>query len=130
MNELTNTITSVGNYNNIPTSITSNTSVVNLIDGLSIVKSADKVNWSDGLLTYTVTLSNQTENVYENPTVTDVIDTNLVEFVDGTVMIDGVLAGSDKYSYDNDSHTLKIMLSSVTANNTAVIKFSVKKKIN
>lgn len=30
MSELSNTVSSVGNYNNIPTSLTSNTSVVNI----------------------------------------------------------------------------------------------------
>lgn len=42
MNELNNTATSIGNYNNIPTSLTSNVSVVNIIDGLSLTKEADK----------------------------------------------------------------------------------------
>ena len=36
MNELYNTVTSVGNYNNIPTSLTSNTLVVNMIVKLSL----------------------------------------------------------------------------------------------
>ena len=35
MNELNNIATSVGTYNSVPTSLTSNTSVVNLIDGSS-----------------------------------------------------------------------------------------------
>ena len=34
MNELTNTVTSNGTYNNVPTELTSNVSVVNIIDGL------------------------------------------------------------------------------------------------
>lgn len=33
MNELSNTVSSKGTYNNIPTSLTSNTSVVNITDG-------------------------------------------------------------------------------------------------
>lgn len=46
MNELTNIVTAVGNYNNVSTSITSNTSVVNLVSGLTITKEADKQNWA------------------------------------------------------------------------------------
>lgn len=42
MNELNNTATSLGTYNNIPTSLTSNTSVVNIIEGLTLTKDADK----------------------------------------------------------------------------------------
>lgn len=42
MNELTNTVIAVGNYNNIPTQLTSNTSIVNMIEGLSLTKEADK----------------------------------------------------------------------------------------
>ena len=42
MNELYNTVTSNGNYNNIPTTLTSNTSIVNMVEGLSILKEANK----------------------------------------------------------------------------------------
>ena len=40
--ELTNTVKTVGNYNNIPTSITSDALVVTMISGLTITKTADK----------------------------------------------------------------------------------------
>ena len=58
MNELENTVTSVGNYNNIQTTLTSNTSKVNIISGLTLTKEADKQNWSDGYLTYIITIDN------------------------------------------------------------------------
>ena len=48
MNELKNTATAVGNYNNISTTLVSNIATVNIVDGLSLVKSADKTNWSSG----------------------------------------------------------------------------------
>ena len=41
INELNNIVTAVRNYNNIPTTLTSNTSVVNIIEGLSLHKEAD-----------------------------------------------------------------------------------------
>lgn len=62
--ELRNSATSAGIYNNIPTSITSTVSVVTIIDGLSITKTADKQVWADGILTYTIIVDNQTEKVY------------------------------------------------------------------
>ncbi len=45
MSELNNTATPIGNYNSVPTSLTSNTSVVNMVEGLSLTKEADKDNW-------------------------------------------------------------------------------------
>lgn len=61
MNELSNISKASGTYNDIPTSLTSNTSVVNVIDGLSLIKEADMENWDSGNLTYTITLDNQTD---------------------------------------------------------------------
>ena len=37
MNELSNSVISVGNYNNIPTSLTSNISVVKMIDVFTLL---------------------------------------------------------------------------------------------
>lgn len=130
MNELDNTATAVGNYNNISTSLTSNTSVVNLIDGLTLSMEADKVNWSDGLLTYTITLDNQTTLSYENPVIKDVLDTSKVEFVVDSVLIDQVQATSSEASYDSSSSTLQITLDEVGANSSKVISFKVKKKVS
>lgn len=129
MNELSNSVTAVGTYNNIPTSLTSNTSIVNLIDGLTITKVADKQNWIDGFLTYTVTIDNKTNTSYLNPVITDVINTTLVDFVEDSVTINSSPASSSEYSYDSDTHTLKITLAEVAANTDTTITFRVKKKI-
>ena len=98
MNELENTVPSVGNYNNIQTTLTSNTSKVNIISGLTLTKEADKQNWSDGYLTYIITIDNQTNQNYSSPVITDIIDTTLVEFVPDSVTIDNVKAPQEKYS--------------------------------
>lgn len=129
MNELYNTVSSVGNYNNIPTSLTSNTSVVNMIEGLTLLKEADKQNWSDGYLTYKITLNNTTDKSYDSPVITDVIDNSLIDFVEDSVTIDDVKADASKYNYDSDNHTLKITLDKVDASSKVVITFNVKKKI-
>ena len=125
-NELTNTVTAVGNYNSIPTSITSTASVVTMIDGLTIAKTADKTVWADGELTYTIIVDNQTEKTYEEPVITDKLNTTLVEFVDGSVIIDGVAATSSEYLYQID--TLTINLSTINANDSKTISFKVRKK--
>lgn len=128
MNELSNTVTSVGNYNNIPTSLTSNTSVVNLIEGLTLTKEADKDNWVGGTLTYLITLDNQTDTSYENPVIKDVLDNTLVNFVEGSVTINGQKAETSKYNYDEDTHTLTINLDSVTPSSSTAVTFLVTKK--
>ncbi len=125
-NELTNTVTAVGNYNSIPTSITSTASVVTMIDGLTIAKTADKTVWADGELTYTIIVDNQTEKTYEEPVITDKLNTTLVEFIDGSVIIEGVAATSSEYLYQTD--TLTINLSTINANDSKTVSFKVRKK--
>lgn len=128
MNELNNTATSVGNYNNIFTALTSNTSVVNIIEGLTLIKEADKTNWSGGNLKYTITVNNQTDKTYEKPIITDVIDTDLVEFINGSVIINGIEASTSQYRYNNDTHTLSVDLDDVTPSSISTLTFLVKKK--
>ena len=57
--ELTNIATATGTYNSLPTSMTSDTSAVALIEGLTITKTADQTSWVNGPLTYTITIDNQ-----------------------------------------------------------------------
>lgn len=130
MNELYNTVTSNGTYNNIPTSITSNTSVVNIGDGITLTKEADKQNWTTGFLTYTITLNNTSNINYVNPLITDIIDNTLVEFASNSVIINGTSATSSEYSYDTDNHTLRFTLTEIAAGTKITITFRVKKKYN
>ena len=128
MNELTNQAISNGTYDSIPTSLTSNTSVVNLVDGLTLKLEADKKTWLNGSLTYTITLANLTEIAYVSPIITDTIDTNYATFVEGSVKLDSEVLSSDKYTYDKSSGLLTINLDDVNANETKVITFEVTKK--
>lgn len=128
MSELNNTAVVQGTYNNIPTQITSNTSVVNIIEGLTLNKLADKENWGSGNLTYTITLENKTDTTYVSPVITDVINTDLVDFVNDSVMIDDVKAEASEYSYSTDTKTLTINLSDITKDTTRKVTFMVKKK--
>lgn len=127
MIELNNIATSIGSYNNIPTSLISNTSAINIIDGLTLTKDADKKNWASGELTYTIALENQTDTVYANPVITDIINNTLVKFVPGSVMIDGVLATEDEYSYNEDTHTLTVNLKDISTGSKTNITFRVEK---
>lgn len=126
--ELENIASVVGTYNNLPTSMTSQALVVAMIDGLSITKSADKQSWVDGLLTYTIKIDNQATQSYENPVITDVLDNTLVNFVEDSVYIDGEKATAAQYTYDSETHTLTINLSSIEANTSSTVTFQVSKK--
>ncbi len=126
--ELSNTVRAVGNYNNVPTSITSAVSVVTMISGLTITKTADKPVWADGNLTYSIVINNQAEKDYVTPEITDVLDSNLIEFVPESVTVDGVKAETSSYSYNEGTHTLTINLDDITAGESKTVTFQVKKK--
>jgi len=128
MNELTNTVNGTGTYDSVPISLTSNTSVVKLVDGLTLMLEADKTYWKDGNLKYTITLDNATDIAYDNVKLTDVLDTTYISFVDGSVNINDTAATSDEYEYNDGTNTLTINLASVAAQNKTTITFSVKKK--
>ena len=64
---------------------------------------------------------------YENPTVTDVINTNLVKFLDGSIVINNTVVTSQQYNHDDPSHTLTVTLDEVAANSITTITFRVDK---
>lgn len=111
----------------MPISLSSNTSVVKLVDGLTFTLATDKTYWNDGNLKYTITLDNATDVPYENVKLTDVLDTTYITFVNDSVEINNVAAQSSEYNYDDSTHTLTINLASVNAQAETVITFSVKK---
>lgn len=49
--KLSNIANVVGTYDSIPTTLTSEAVITDLISGLTIVKTADKQNWASGNLT-------------------------------------------------------------------------------
>ena len=131
--ELSNTVRAVGNYNNVPTSITSAVSVVTMISGLTITKTADKTVWADGNLTYSIVINNQAEKeqlyciTATKKEITDVLD-SLIDFVPESVTIDGVQAETSSYSYNEGTKTLTINLDDITAGKSKTVTFQVKKK--
>ena len=126
---LTNQALATGNYDNIPTSISSDALVVVMIDGLKITKEADKMVWADGALTYTITIDNTTEKTYAAPVVTDTLDISLVSFVPNSVTVDGTALEESSYTYDEASGLLTINLTDILASGKKVITFQVTKKV-
>ncbi len=125
---LNNIAQAVGNYNNIPTSITSSVSVVTMVNGLTITKTANKQIWADGNLTYTIVVDNKAEQTYTSPKVTDILDATLIDFVDGSVMIDGQKANPTQYSFNNQTNTLTVDLEDIAVSSSRTITFDVSKK--
>lgn len=126
--ELSNVVTALGNYNGVSTSISSEANLVTMISGLTIVKNADKTVWADGTLTYTITINNQTSVAYTTPVITDVLDGNLVTFVNDSVTIDGTKAESSQYNYDTSTNTLTVTLEDLAPSSSKTITFQVTKK--
>ncbi len=127
MNDQLSNIAQVnGSYNGLPTSLTSEALVVTLVSGLSITKTADKVSWANGNLTYTITITNQGTESYTTPILTDVLDTALVDFVADSVFINGEKADTSKYQYA--TNTLTVTLDDIAPSNSSTVTFQVKKK--
>lgn len=128
---LNNQASAVGEYNNISTSLTSEVSVVTIIDGLTITKSADKENWASGVLTYTIVVNNTTGNTYSGVNVTDVLDTTKIKLVDGSVTVDGNIiqkgTNVNEYTYDDTSGTLVVNLGDIATTVKKTITFQVSK---
>lgn len=99
-----------------------------MLKGISITKSADKEVWINGTLTYKIVLNNETNEIYQSPILTDQLNNNLITFIDGSILIDGIKATSNEYSYDEDSNTLTIKLKDLNPYTSSTITFEVNKK--
>lgn len=127
-NNLSNTVTVLGNYNEIPTSISSQALVVAMIDGLTVTKKADKMVCADEVLTYTIEVENKALESYTSPIITDILDISLVSFVNDSVTIDGTKAEESKYTYNDADGTLTINIPDIIASGKCVVTFQVTKK--
>lgn len=123
--ELNNTATVLGNYNSIPTEISTQALVVTMLKGLTATKTADKMIWSDGVLTYTIVVSNNTDYDYVGPVVTDILDISLISLVDDSVTVDGVKISTPQYTWDSSSGKLSISLTDIEAKGLKTITFQV-----
>ena len=122
--KLSNTANVVGNYDSIPTTLTSEAVITEMISGLTIVKVADKQNWASGNLTYTVTITNNADSPYESPEFTDTLDPTLIRLVEDTVQVNGETA---EYTYDPATGLLTVKLETIANTANAVITFQVQK---
>lgn len=122
--KLTNVADVTGTYDSIPTTLTSEAIITDLISGLTIVKTADKQNWATGNLTYTVTITNAAENAFEKPTFTDILDPALIKLVENTVEVNG---SRTEYTYDPTTGKLSVELETIATEGSTTITFQVQK---
>ena len=85
MNELNNTAISLGKYKNNSLSLSTNTVTTSLKEALTITKASDKINWQEGTLTYTITVTNNSNHTYKNLTIEDLINPNLVGLMNKSI---------------------------------------------
>ena len=106
--------------------IISNVVSTQIIDGLEVTKTANKSHWVVGSLIYNVVITNQSGDVLKNAVLTDIIDTNLVDFD-----YDYGVKNRDIYSleYTMDSGVLKVDLPELSNNATINISFQVTQKV-
>ncbi len=124
---LTNQVDIAGEYGDpaSPISFSSNTVTTTIVQGLTVTKTADKTNWVDGPLLYTIVVKNDSGSTLSSGVLTDNLNVDLIEF-DSTygVKIDGVT--STNFTYN--SGELKINLSDLENEQQATITFQVTKK--
>ncbi len=126
--ELSNTATVLGNYNNIPTEISTQALVVTMITGLTVTKTADKLVWSGGNLTYKMEISNQTETTYTSPVITDILNPTLITLVNNTIKLDNNLLETSQYTYEEETGKLTITLPDIAPQTKKTVTFEVSKK--
>lgn len=124
---LTNQVDIAGQYGNPASAINFSSTPVSttIVSNLTVTKSADKTNWVDGPLTYTVIVTNNSGSALSNGTLTDKIDTTLVDFNETY----GVqLDGSTYETYTYSSGNLQITLPDLDDGKTTTITFQVTRK--
>lgn len=125
--ELTNQVDIAGEYGTPSSAVTFSSSPVTtlIIQGLTVTKTADKTNWVDGPLTYTVVVGNTSGAEMTNGTLTDKLDTTLVDFnATYGVQLDG--ATYTQFTYSDG--TLQITLPTLADEKTVTITFQVTRK--
>ena len=126
MKEIINSFTVTGNILNLNTTLTSNEVIINANDNLMITKSANKSIWENGVLTYTVTITNNSDNIITN-NFSDIINPSYASLITNLVFVDNSMPS---FSYDKLTGLLEINDIKINPNESVIISYSVSKKAN
>lgn len=121
---LTNKADIAGTYGDSASPITfsSNDVSTTIVQGFTVTKTADKTYWVDGQLTYTITITNDSGGTLTSGTLTDKIDTSIVNFnTSYGVQINGTSSTNFTYS----EGTLTVTLPDLAGNASATVTFQV-----
>ncbi len=122
---LSNSASVTGTYDSAPLTLESNAVVTSILKGLTIRKDVDKQKWATGPLTYTITVENNADNEFENTTLVDILDSNLISLVANSVQVNST---TTQYTYEEDTGKLSINLGTIAVGDTSVITFRVQQK--
>lgn len=108
----------------VPITFMSNTVTTTIVNGLTATLAANKTYWVDGTLLYTVTIENNSGDVYSKGVLADQLDTAHVAFDnDYAVEIDGVKTAD----YTFTGGVLSVNLPDLKDGATMVVTFRVTK---
>lgn len=106
-----------------PISFSSNLVTTTIVEGISVVKSADKTYWVDGPLTYTIVVTNNSGISLSGGTLSDTLDTSVSFDMDYGVFLNDSKTSDFEYT----APTLKVNLPTLEDSQSATIKFRVTK---
>lgn len=115
-----NTSLFTGTFNGLPLDVHSTIAETEIIDGIVATKAADKEIWSNGPLTYTITITNNSGKSFENPIFTDTLDISLIDLDQDTVRVNDA---ATVFTYING--VLSITLPTIPDGGTSTITFQV-----
>ena len=128
MNTILNNFLVTGKINNLDTTITSNIISVEVPSSqLSISKLANKNIWSDGILKYSITITNNSNSNIINGTFKDVINPKYANVIPSSVLVNN---NSYPFIYNKATGQLEINNLNINVNEIVTVTYSVSKKAN
>ena len=128
MNTILNNFLVTGKINNLDTTITSNIISVEVPSSqLSISKLANKNIWSDGILKYSITITNNSNSNIINGTFKDVINPKYANVIPSSVLVNN---NSYPFTYNKATGKLEINNLNINVNEIVTVTYSVSKKVN
>ena len=119
MNTILNNFLVTGKINNLDTTITSNIISVEVPSSqLSISKLANKNIWSDGILKYSITITNNSNSNIINGTFKDVINPKYANVIPSSVLVNN---NSYPFTYNKATGQLEINNLNINVNEIVTV---------